>query len=400
MGRIRVQKRTLGFTDNNITLLFTLLPWAMSLLAGCGSGSGVSNTVDRHAAEVGSAITQAQSRFNQPALVGAIVTSSTIKLNVVGVRKVGSSSPAALVDSFHIGSNAKAFTSTLLAICVEEGKVRWNSPLKECFPELSATMRPEYRDVTLETVLQMRAGIVALFDFAALMQVPPFTGTPREQRGAFVAWALQQAPEAAIGSFRYSNGSYLLAAALIEKLTGQPWETVLQNRLFRPLGITSVLFGLPSAGAASQPWGHSADGNGSYTALDADQVNAQVPAYLGPAGNIAISILDYARFVQMNLRGLRGQTTLIKPDSMKRLHSPPAGSAFALGWDTATIDGVPSSLYIGSLIGFMADVQLQPSRDIAVIAISNADDSAALNACEQSLAQMRGGSQTLSSVTK
>src|ERR1700743_2970691 len=63
-------------------------------------------------------------KHDLPALAGAIVTSKGLQaVGVVGVRKYGASVPAELNDQFHLGSDTKAMTATLLAMLVEEGKI-------------------------------------------------------------------------------------------------------------------------------------------------------------------------------------------------------------------------------------------------------------------------------------
>ena len=51
---------------------------------------------------------------------------------------------------------------------------------------------------------------------------------------------LADPPGSPIGEFSYSNAGYLVAAAMAEKLTGQSWETLMGERLFAPLGMSSA----------------------------------------------------------------------------------------------------------------------------------------------------------------
>jgi CubicO group peptidase (beta-lactamase class C family) len=98
---------------------------------------------------------------NLPALGAAVFTKDSILgLDVVGVRSTGNATPVAAGDLFHIGSDAKAMTAGLLGLLVDRGRLRWNSRLGEIFPELEATMRPEYRDLTVRELLTHRSGLV------------------------------------------------------------------------------------------------------------------------------------------------------------------------------------------------------------------------------------------------
>ena len=56
----------------------------------------------------------------------------------------------------------------------------------------------------------------------------------------------------------YSNQGYAIVGAMLEKLTGTPWETLITERLFKPLHMDSAGFGPPGTiGAVDQPWGHT-----------------------------------------------------------------------------------------------------------------------------------------------
>src|SRR5215813_9646852 len=132
-----------------------------------------------------------------PALAGAIVTSKGLQaIGVVGVRKYGASVPVTINDQFHLGSDTKAMTATLLAMYVEEGKLGWDWTLERIFPELASSMNPAYRRVTVEQLLAHRAG----FTDASWPQGKTFTdmyelpGLPREQRRAYVEMILREAP--------------------------------------------------------------------------------------------------------------------------------------------------------------------------------------------------------------
>src|ERR1700722_9555699 len=104
------------------------------------------------------AVTQAlkpiRQKFNVPAMVAAVVTSDGIKLvGAVGVRKRGAEIPVGLDDLWHLGSDGKAMTSTLIARLVEQNKLKWDSPLAEIFPDLAPQMNPEFQKVTLPQLL-------------------------------------------------------------------------------------------------------------------------------------------------------------------------------------------------------------------------------------------------------
>lgn len=333
-------------------------------MVGCGGHSANRN---RPSAEINNAVSKGIQSSPIPGMAAAVVTSDSIRTGQYGKRRVDGSENVGPGDLWHLGSCAKAFTSTLIAELVEKGVVRWDTKLRDIFPELVPTIRAEYLDVTVEQILQMRGGIVTILLYDDIVGLPAFSGTDRQKRLQFLQYALSLPPENPVGTYAYSNGSYVLAAAIVEKLTGSDWWTELDRDIFKPLGIRTEKIGWPAQGDVHQPFGNQIQ-NGAAVELDPDDPLTQEPSYLAAAGGISMSIQDYAKFVQMNLRGLRGRDTLVKSATLKRMHTPPAGGFFATGWAILP-DG--NSYYYGSLELFQAEVAIEPTRNLATIAIGN-----------------------------
>jgi CubicO group peptidase (beta-lactamase class C family) len=90
------------------------------------------------------------------------------------------------------------------------------------------------------------------------------------------------------------------------------------------------------------------------------------------AGGIALSISDYARFVQANLRGLEGMDTpVLKAGTINQLHKPVGDGPYGLGWHTQEFAGASSSVHAGGNGDFFALSVIQPGRDLAVIVLTN-----------------------------
>src|SRR6185295_9633200 len=88
------------------------------------------------------------------------------------------------------------------------------------------------------------------------------------------------------------------------------------------------------------------------------------------AGGLSLSIVDYAAFLQMHLRGLRGiDTILLRADTVRNLHTP--DGRYALGWGIQDFAGARSSMHAGGNGQFYALVAIQPDRDRAVAFLTN-----------------------------
>jgi CubicO group peptidase (beta-lactamase class C family) len=270
-------------------------------------------------------------KHDLPAL-GAVVFSrdSILGLDVVGIRKVGDRTPATASDVFHIGSDTKAMTAGLLGLLVDRGKLRWESRLDELFPELTASMRPEYRDLTVRELLTHTSGLVPNPTVSFIDTKP--VATPRAQREAFMRWIVQQPLATQRGRNAYANSNYIVAGAIAERLFNSDYEHLLIAELLRPLGITSAGFGAAGrAGSVDQPWGHNRT-LGIRRAIEPG-LTADNPPVFGPAGRVHLSLADWARWGQAVIRAARGEPSPWSVATGKALVTPPANDS--LPWATA-----------------------------------------------------------------
>lgn len=334
------------------------------------------------------AITEAllaiRKKFDVPALAGAIVTSKGLeRFGVVGVRKYGSNVAVTTNDLWHLGSDTKAMTATLAGVLVEEGALKWDTTVGEVFPELVASLHPATTNLTLKQLLSHHAGLPRDLNWGKFNQ-----GDIREQRLLALREALAKKPESRPGSqFAYSNLGYVIAGAMLEQVTQQLWLDAARQRIFQPLGMTSVgVGGLGTPGQLDQPWGHlhcgkPAAGNGPVM---------DNPAVIGPAGRIHCTMQDWARFIADQLRGMRGERALLKPATYQLLKTPPFGGDYALGWGLAQREwgGGPVLNHCGCNTMFYANVWVAPLKDFAVLVCVNQGDDVAFKASDAAAAML------------
>ena len=308
--------------------------------------------------------------YHLPALELCVIDADgIIEVASNGVRKDGSTTVVEESDLFHVGSMTKAMTATMLATLVQEGKLSWDMTLAQALPSLASTMDPRYDGVTLEQLLTHTSGLPRYTTDLEWASIPPFTGTPAEQRQAFARMLLTRPPIGTAGVYRYSNAGYAVAAAIAEKATGETWEQLMQERVFGPLNMRAA-YGWPLLSGEGEPWGHRIK-NGVVTPHDLSD-HYRVPAVLAPAGDVSISILDYSAFARLHLAGLESvDGSVLSAVDIQRLHQPVL--EYSSGWHEELIDGVPTSWHRGTCDTFDTFVLLQSSRDIGVIIFTNAD---------------------------
>ena len=327
------------------------------------------------------AIKPIRQKFNVPAMAVAVVTSDGMKFaGAVGVRKRGTEIPVKLDDLWHLGSDGKAMTGTLIARLVERGKLKWDSTLGEVFPDVAPRMNLEFQKVTLLQLLSHRAGLPANLNLA------DYLGNDVESlRLRAVRQELAKKPLSAPGSkYGYSNLGYIIAAAVVEKTARKSWEGAIADEVFDPLQMKSAGFGgTGTPGQIDQPWPHA--DHGKPTAENGPEMDN--PSVMGPAGRVHCSIQDWAKFVQDHLRGARGEPALLKPESYQKLQTPPFGGDYALGWRVARRSwaGGKALNHSGDNTMNFANVWIAPRQNFGILVCVNQSGVTAFQATNEAV---------------
>ncbi|SFD02103.1 serine hydrolase domain-containing protein [Streptomyces aidingensis] len=173
-----------------------------------------------------------------------------------GVADLTTGEPVPYGAYYRIGSDTKTFTAVLLLQLVQEGRVSLPDTVEDLLPGLVTGNGNDGSRITVRNLLQQTSGLP---DYDTLL-----FGDPRElsaevyrerrfvHRGPedLLALALTQPPEWLPDGddpgdpglrWGYSNTNYLLAGMIVEKLTGNPWEQEVHERIIEPLGLRHTL---------------------------------------------------------------------------------------------------------------------------------------------------------------
>jgi len=328
-----------------------------------------------------------------PALAAAVAKNGrVIAAGAAGIRRFDATTPVTVEDKFHIGSITKSMTATLAAMFVEQDKIKWQSTLAEQFPELADVMKPAWKEVTLELLLGHRGGAPGEVEKNLWAQCWQFKGPAPAHRMLLVKGTLTQEPEARPGARHiYSNSGYAIVGAMLERIAGQPWEKLITEKLFSPLGMKSAGFGAPATpGQTDQPWGH-VPGSPSPKPVPPGP-GADNPTAIGPAGTVHCSVADLARYGAFHAAGESGGSKLLPPASFKKLHAPLPGQDYALGWGVAERDwaGGAALSHTGSNTMFYANLWVAPRRNFAVAAMTNLAGTKVFAATDETVGKLIG----------
>ena len=276
---------------------------------------------------------------------------------------------------YSIGSSTKAFTSFALAQLVGEGKLEWNTLVKDVL--VGFDLQDEFAEdhMTVFDLLTHRSGLPRhdLVWFAA----------PDATRGELFAAMEHMEPNARFGErFQYQNFMYMTAGMVVEAISGQTWEAYVQSNVFGPLEMERTNFVVPGddvdliATNAALPYGWSDD------AFDLEKFYS-IKA-MGPAGSIRSSAQEMGHWLQMLLAGGEyGAAPLLGEQELKYLMSNHSSFGtypnetdqvtlgYGLGWFLESYKGHYLVQHGGNITGFTSMVALMPFEDLGIAVFAN-----------------------------
>ena len=315
-----------------------------------------------------------------------------------GVRRMGEAAKIDEQTMFSMGSTTKAFTSAVLAMLVDEGKLTWDSKVVDLLPGFRMYDPYTSSEMTVRDLLVHRSGLG--LGAGDLLFVPETTLT----RAQIVEKLRYIKPATSFRSgYAYDNLLYVVAGQLIEEVCKDTWENVVRQRILAPLQMEHTTTASTTAAGANKGWPHGRVSN-------ALRAMSPLPTQMrfdnsAPAGSLNASIADVARWLELQLgRGLdprtnvrlfseaqsremwTSQTLIPVSQNPKPLELAQANfRAYALGWSYNDYRGQPSISHGGGVLGSVALVVLVPGKDVAFAMMTNSEETSALAAIQNRL---------------
>jgi D-alanyl-D-alanine carboxypeptidase len=260
---------------------------------------------------------------------------------------------------YRTGSVTKQFTAALVLQLVDSGRVRLDDAIATHLPAVPA----RWRAVTVRQLLNHTSGIRS------------YTSTPAGRRrfaedlppDTLVMTTAGDSLEFAPGSaWNYNNTGYLLLGMLLERVTGRPYETLLAERLFRPVGLTETRYCHTDPLVKWRAAGYYRDDDGFH--------NAPWLSMTQPfsAGSLCSTARDLVRWNQA-LHGGR----VVSARSYAAMTTAEGGALkapirYGFGLIADTLAGHPMVTHGGSIHGFMAANAWFPTQALSVTILANA----------------------------
>jgi len=232
-----------------------------------------------------------RTKLDLPAIGAVTVENGLIgATHVLGNTRLGFNDPVKPEMPWHLGATTQAFTAALVATFVDDGSLSYQSKVVTVL-DIEAYVDKGWGKLTIRDLLEQTGGLPDDL-------YPGGRGWHDdkrpiiEQRMDYAKRALRNPPENP-GKFRNAAPTYVILGAICEKVGKRPWESLIERRILKPLGIDGAGFG-PCPKGAPQP--HKMV-EGSFSLLDVDDVTDNAPVVY-PAGGMHMPLSDYGKWMK------------------------------------------------------------------------------------------------------
>ena len=277
-----------------------------------------------------------------------------------GNARIAPAAAATPSTRYAIDSVSKEFTAAAVLLLVEKGQLSLDDPAGKWFPDLG--------DASKVTVRQLLTHTSGLRDFWPQDFVPPEMLHPTSIEGILKEWARRPLDFEPGTEWQYSNTGYVLAGAIVEKVSGQPLVEFLRRQIFAPLHMDHV--------TEDDTHPLSAGDAGAYTRQGLGPVRPapkEGAGWLFGASELAMTPGELALW-DISLMN----RTLLAANSYKAELEPivlkdGTKKDYGLGLDIETVQGRARIGHDGAGSGFLAANRIWPDEKTAIVALTNND---------------------------
>lgn len=277
---------------------------------------------------------------------------------------------------YAIASNSKAFTSAIIGMLVQEGKLNWNDKVRDHLPYFNVYDSWVSEHATIRDILSHRIGLGTFSGDNIWYK----TELPAEE----IIKRIQYVPQAYDfrSGYGYSNLMFITAGEIIEKVTGRSWAQNVKERILEPLSMnrtTAVLKEIKDLGNYATPHARKDDQNYAIPWTSWDNVAA--------TGGLISSVEDLSKWMIFNLNnGIIGTDTLLYPQTRNLVWTPHNNhyvdhttsnsygrhfNGYALGWGISDYHGKLRVGHTGGYDGMLSSINLIPDEKLGVVVLTN-----------------------------
>lgn len=326
-------------------------------------------------------VTQAMKDWKVPGLAIAVVQGDkVILLKGYGYRDLEKQLPVTPNTLFAIGSITKSFTVTTLGMEMDEGKLDWDKPVRDFLPSFKMYTPALTEEMVVRDLITHRSGLPR---HDLVWYSSDFSREDLLKRLQYL-----EPSKPLRTKFQYNNLMFMTAGYVAGLLNGTSWEDAVNQRVFKPLGMTGTNFSerdTQNSPDFAQPYRKGRD-------LKAELKH--IPFYpqcpdrcaMGPAGEINSNVADMSKYLlfHMNQGKLEGKQLLsennavqMQTPQMTIQGAPPykelGEGSYGMGFFISSYRGHKTVEHGGNIDGFSAELSFLPADKIGVIVFTNLD---------------------------
>lgn len=328
-------------------------------LAGKGttaSRAGLAGTID-------SIVSSALTRYHVPGMAVVVLHGDdTVMARGHGRVDLRRPDAVATTTTFQLGSIGKQFLAALVVALAGDGQIALDDPVATHlpgFPHLTPALR-------IRHLLEQTSGIRELFLLPGAQAAFENLARTREE----LVEAVRQAPvDFTPGSrWSYSNSNYTLLALLVERVTGRPYEDVLVERFFHPLGLTSMHQCASVPRPPREANGHEMRGD-SVVVAPPENMN-----WIRGDGGLCGHAVDVARWTRLLASGRVVAPTLYATMTTPARLDGGRTADYGFALSLVPFEGERKVAHNGAMRGFSASAAYYPGSAWTVVVLANRGD--------------------------
>ena len=311
----------------------------------------------------------AQAEIVRDAVPGAaigVLHAGSMYVAGVGMTSVEQPLPVTPQTLFQIGSTSKTFTATAAMQLVQEGALDLDATVRTYLPWFQLQSAQDAARLTVRDLVTHHAGYVG--DYFR------DTGRGDDAIGAIVRKMANSPQLVPAGlTFSYSNAAFFVLGHIVESLRGKPFEQVIAQRIFAPLGMDRSFYFPEDCITHRVAVGHIVTADGPVVVRP-----WHTPRSIAPGGGITSNVIDQLRYAALHT-GVTPDAAVLSGGSVAYMREPQraAGSMcehIGIAWMLdAAGDGHALVKHGGATNGQLSSFEMVPSAGFAVTVLTNAD---------------------------
>ena len=291
----------------------------------------------------------------------AIQNGKTVYKQAFGLANVELNVPMSADMLFKLGSISKQFTAISILLLEEQGQLSTEDPITKYFDNLST----EYKDVKIKHLLSHTSGIRNYNGMDVWKQEIRNPITPEEQMDMFIHEPLWFDPGE---KWSYSNSGYNLLSQIIEKVSGQEFETFVKEQIFTPAGMKHSYYANDEDIIPGLVKGYRVDDDGFKVA------EYMSMSHTVGGGDVISSVDDLARWNKALVSGKIISEVSFKKSLESFVLNDGSKAHYGMGWFMEPYRNMINYYHGGGVYGFVSHSMYIPEEDLYIVVLRNCVD--------------------------